>query len=311
MRKGHLLLGRALVAKGDYDKAIESLNEAIARTPDDPNIVAALGEAYEKKGAPIEALKRYSDAVQLNPNDAHLQLQLARLADQLGASDRAAEAYRAAMAKGGGDVVSVVELAQLYKRKGELEQAAGILNDGLCSIRARPSCMSTSQKFYTNRANPIARAPRSKPRSKLATCQRPTTCSHSCCIDRANAILRPKSSKRQSVSSPTGRRRTITQAKFTRSGRNWREPKRPTNEPSRSSSLLRRYFSAQENGEIMGQLLEILNAGGIFMYGILVTSVVSLAVIVQRFYTLWIKRYCTECRICAGASDAYAIGQRG
>src|SRR5581483_8251239 len=39
----------------------------------------------------------------------------------------------------------------------------------------------------------------------------------------------------------------------------------------------------------MGQILEILNAGGIFMYGILTASIVAIGVILQRIYTLWIK----------------------
>ena len=39
----------------------------------------------------------------------------------------------------------------------------------------------------------------------------------------------------------------------------------------------------------MSQIFEILNAGGIFMYGILATSVVAVAVILQRFYGLWFQ----------------------
>lgn len=38
----------------------------------------------------------------------------------------------------------------------------------------------------------------------------------------------------------------------------------------------------------MRQIFEILNAGGIFMYGILVTSIISVGVIVQRLYSLWV-----------------------
>lgn len=38
----------------------------------------------------------------------------------------------------------------------------------------------------------------------------------------------------------------------------------------------------------MRQIFEILNAGGIFMYGILITSIISVGVIVQRLYSLWI-----------------------
>jgi biopolymer transport protein ExbB/TolQ len=38
----------------------------------------------------------------------------------------------------------------------------------------------------------------------------------------------------------------------------------------------------------MRQLFEILNAGGLFMYGILATSIVSVGVIVHRLFTLWV-----------------------
>ena len=38
----------------------------------------------------------------------------------------------------------------------------------------------------------------------------------------------------------------------------------------------------------MRQIFDILNAGGIFMYGILLTSIVSVGVIVQRLWSLWI-----------------------
>ena len=39
----------------------------------------------------------------------------------------------------------------------------------------------------------------------------------------------------------------------------------------------------------MGQLFGILNEGGIFMYGILTASIVAMAVIFQRLFTLWVK----------------------
>lgn len=38
----------------------------------------------------------------------------------------------------------------------------------------------------------------------------------------------------------------------------------------------------------MREIFNLLNAGGIFMYGILATSIVSVGVIVQRLYSLWI-----------------------
>jgi biopolymer transport protein ExbB/TolQ len=38
----------------------------------------------------------------------------------------------------------------------------------------------------------------------------------------------------------------------------------------------------------MGQVFELLNAGGLFMYGILVTSLVAVFLILTRMYQLWI-----------------------
>lgn len=39
----------------------------------------------------------------------------------------------------------------------------------------------------------------------------------------------------------------------------------------------------------MTRIFEILNAGGIFMYGILTTSIVSLGIVLHRLYCLWFK----------------------
>lgn len=39
----------------------------------------------------------------------------------------------------------------------------------------------------------------------------------------------------------------------------------------------------------MRELFEILNAGGIFMYGILVTSIVAAAIVFRRIYSLWFE----------------------
>jgi biopolymer transport protein ExbB len=61
----------------------------------------------------------------------------------------------------------------------------------------------------------------------------------------------------------------------------------------------------------MGQLFEILNAGGIFMYGILATSIVAVAVILQRIFTLWVQFRLNSDRLRAEISGSIASGDYG
>jgi biopolymer transport protein ExbB/TolQ len=61
----------------------------------------------------------------------------------------------------------------------------------------------------------------------------------------------------------------------------------------------------------MKQVLEILNAGGIFMYGILATSMVAVGMILQRLATLWGQYRINAERLHAAVASQVAAGDYG
>ena len=61
----------------------------------------------------------------------------------------------------------------------------------------------------------------------------------------------------------------------------------------------------------MGQIFEILSAGGIFMYGILAASIVAVGVILQRIFTLWIQFRIDTDRVRSEVTSAVAAGDYG
>jgi biopolymer transport protein ExbB/TolQ len=61
----------------------------------------------------------------------------------------------------------------------------------------------------------------------------------------------------------------------------------------------------------MGQVVGILNEGGIFMYAILGTSLFAIAVTLQRFYTLWFKYRLDSERLLSEVSSLVNAGDFG
>ncbi len=60
--------GNALLAKHNYDKAIEAFSTAIVADPDDVRVIDARGIAYEYKGQDDLAMSDYNVALQKRPN---------------------------------------------------------------------------------------------------------------------------------------------------------------------------------------------------------------------------------------------------
>ena len=56
-------LGWVYYQRGDYDKAIEHLERAVALADDDPTIAEHLGDAYQQAGRTADALRIYRDAL--------------------------------------------------------------------------------------------------------------------------------------------------------------------------------------------------------------------------------------------------------
>lgn len=62
-----LIAGKAAIEAKDYDKAIEQLEQAAERNPDDADVHNYLGYAYRKLGHYEQAMTAYDRALELNP----------------------------------------------------------------------------------------------------------------------------------------------------------------------------------------------------------------------------------------------------
>jgi tetratricopeptide (TPR) repeat protein len=72
-------MGYAYYRKGDYDRAIESYQQALASSRSYKVAYANLARAYEAKGEVEEAVAAYKQAVFLTPKDAAAHLGLAKI----------------------------------------------------------------------------------------------------------------------------------------------------------------------------------------------------------------------------------------
>lgn len=123
-------LGRACMAQGNYEPAIEVLSVAARLDTGQANLHAALGDAFFLSGQTTEALGAYQAAHNLAPGDIRIHVNMANALSRLGDHDQAAAvadvAYKAAPDR--------PEIALAYANTlrvgGRLDEALAIV-DGL------------------------------------------------------------------------------------------------------------------------------------------------------------------------------------
>ena len=86
--RAHLLLGRALLAEGEYERALEQLESAQTREGD-PEAELWLGQGLEYNGRPNQARGHYKRALELDPNNLEAAALLGRLYAYQGAARKA------------------------------------------------------------------------------------------------------------------------------------------------------------------------------------------------------------------------------
>jgi type IV pilus assembly protein PilF len=69
--EANLNLGIAYMQRGDYEKALDKLNKALAADTHHTPTYNALGLLYQKLGKPEEAEQYFKQALSINKNDAH------------------------------------------------------------------------------------------------------------------------------------------------------------------------------------------------------------------------------------------------
>ncbi|MBN2143240.1 MAG: tetratricopeptide repeat protein, partial [Candidatus Aureabacteria bacterium] len=108
--KAYLLLARIEENKGNLDKAIEILQEAIKIVPDDENVLTELAVYYKKSGKPEKAKELLESVLQLNPNNFYA-IQGLHVLERNTRKNLQSSAYYRTLA--GGDPKNIIHLSNL------------------------------------------------------------------------------------------------------------------------------------------------------------------------------------------------------
>ena len=127
--------GLAYNKKGQPDKAIKDLNEAIRLKPDFTVAFIARGVAYYKKGQYDQAIKDLNEAIRLKPDFAVAFIARGLAYDQKGQYDRAIKDYDEAIRLDPKNAAAFTNRGSAYDEKGQPDQAIKDLDE---AIRLKP-----------------------------------------------------------------------------------------------------------------------------------------------------------------------------
>jgi Flp pilus assembly protein TadD len=155
-------LGLALAFRGDFDAAIEKLDQAARMSPADGRIHHDLGKALRAKGDLEAATASFERAARLRPGDPAVwsDLGLGRLAQ--GRAAEALEALRRAALLAPGDPEVHGSLGIALARQGELDEAILHFREAL---RIRPDDAAARRNLRRAQEQQRAAASRSAPRA--------------------------------------------------------------------------------------------------------------------------------------------------
>ena len=124
----HLYIGKAWLAKGDTEKAIDEFNAAAAARPNLPLVHYFLGRAYLEQHAYPQAEAELLKDVAIEPNFPYSYEDLGRLYAQQNKTEKAEHAYRQAIERDNTLVNSYVGLGKLYRQAGRNGEALAMLD---------------------------------------------------------------------------------------------------------------------------------------------------------------------------------------
>lgn len=105
--------------RASLDASRVAYEQALTKTPDDPEVLNNLGHALARLNHPDEALARFARAIELAPGHATYHVNMARAADALGQGSRAVEQYREAVRLLPGDFATRYTLAMALQKNGD------------------------------------------------------------------------------------------------------------------------------------------------------------------------------------------------
>jgi tetratricopeptide (TPR) repeat protein len=131
-------LAKIYVDLGRLERARRELEQALARKPDIPHLLALLGEVRRKLGDPPASIELNRRALALDPamNAAHYHIGLALV--DLGREDEAAAELESALRSKYVVPEIFFALGSLYLRRGEAARAVEVIRRGIALDPARP-----------------------------------------------------------------------------------------------------------------------------------------------------------------------------
>ncbi len=131
--EAHNNLGNAYLSKGKYDKAIEEYEKALAGNPSLVEAHNNMGNAYARKGEFDKAIEAFEKALVSNPTHVEAHNNLGNAYMIKGKYDKAIEEYEKALALNPTHVEAHNNLGNAYVRKGEYDKAIEEFEKALAS----------------------------------------------------------------------------------------------------------------------------------------------------------------------------------
>ncbi len=121
--EGLYVYGTSLFFQGEFQGALEALEELKTIVPDDPRLPAAFGELYLAQGRLQDALAHYERAARLSPDRSTNWSRIGFIQTTLGRNDEARLALERAIVLNPAEALAFESLAELARRAGDLEAA--------------------------------------------------------------------------------------------------------------------------------------------------------------------------------------------
>jgi len=150
----------SLLARGQADKAIDCLLDALCREPDDAAVLAGLAAAYHSAGRLMDALKTYDRVIDLGAADAGLWRGTGNALSDVGEYAQAIGAYEQSLEM-------VPDDAETHHNLGRALYQLGELNEALSELRIAAG-MSDSPAPWVALATMIPGCPSATPQEILS-----------------------------------------------------------------------------------------------------------------------------------------------
>jgi tetratricopeptide (TPR) repeat protein len=115
--------GTSLYEKGDFDKALLSLEEAVKLNPANEKARLLLAQTYEARGNLEKAIVEYQEYIELEPEDYAAHYNLAIIYKYQGKKKKAISELEKALKYNANFAAAYLELARLYKETNQIDKA--------------------------------------------------------------------------------------------------------------------------------------------------------------------------------------------